>query len=86
MEAQPMSSRDLYNILHRKPFAPFRVFVKDGRSFDVRQETHAIVGDEVFLVGIPSLEVPGWVPHCAEHIDLDLIDRVEELTTPTTAS
>ena len=81
-----MTSRDLYNILHRKPFVPFRVFVKDGRSFDVRQETHALVGEQVFLVGVPSLEIPGWLPESAEHIDLDLIDRVEELTPPAAAA
>ncbi len=77
-----MTQVDLRSILRRQPFVPFRVRLKDGRLFDVRQETHAIVGERVLVVGVPSLEIPGWLPDCAEHIDLDLIDRVEELTPP----
>jgi hypothetical protein len=65
---------ELYHILHRKPFQPFRVHVKDGRVYDIRHEHLAVVGRTYLSIGIP---VPNQEDPFADYIDtVDLSDIV----------
>jgi hypothetical protein len=78
----PVTAEELFRLVHHEPFQPFRIYLQDGRSFDVRYPHLAAPGVEYFDLGIP---VPGdpdpfycdhveylYVPHIT---DVELIDR-----------
>jgi hypothetical protein len=78
---------ELFRILHRQPFQPFRVHLKDGRCYDVRYQNLAIVGKTFFLIGIPMPDQAEPFYDYMEHVNLVDIDRVEllEATAPPVA-
>jgi hypothetical protein len=65
-----MQAEQLREHLYRQPFRPFRVRVSDGRSFDIRFPDLNLVGESVFVIGIPAPDDPlprfydrqAWVP------------------------
>lgn len=77
-----IQAEELYHTLHRKPFQPFRVHLKDGKFHDIRYEHLGIVGQTFFVIGIPAPYPPDdpW-PLYDYLVILDLtdIDRVEPL-------
>jgi hypothetical protein len=80
-----MTAEELHQTLHRKPFKPFRVYLKDGRTYDIRFPEINIVAQAAFSIGIPE---PGADPF-ADHFDtvsIQMVDRVEGLAAETTAS
>jgi hypothetical protein len=71
---------DLYRTLHRKPFQPFRVYLTDGRIFDIRYQRNNVVGTTFFVIGIPSRRDPEFIADRSIRVPLELIDRVEDLS------
>ena len=78
-----MQPERLRELLRQRPFRPFRVRLKDGQSHDIRYPDLHLVGESVFIIGIPA---PGdlnprfydrqvWVP-------LSLIDGIDSLPEP----
>ncbi len=67
----------------REPFRPFRVRLRDGRSYDIRHPNLGLVGESIFIIGIPEPNDPDpgsydrkvWVP-------LTQIDGIEPLPEP----
>jgi hypothetical protein len=72
---------DLYQTLHRKPFQPFRVFLKDGRIFDIHYERNNVVSADYFVIGIPSKDDPSFVAERTVRVPLELVDRVEDISS-----
>ena len=62
-----IDAMDLYRILHRKPFQPIRVYLTDGRSYDIRYERNNVVGTNFFAIGIPTLEDPEFIAELHRH-------------------
>jgi hypothetical protein len=84
LEGRPMLDPvELYKLFHKQPFQPTRVFVKDGRIFDIPHERMAVVGDTYFAIGVPAYNEP--YPICAFLVNVPLkdIERVEHI--PVTA-
>ncbi|HEV3238432.1 MAG TPA: hypothetical protein VGZ25_15705 [Gemmataceae bacterium] len=80
-----MTAEELYQTLHRKPFMPFRVHLKDGRTYDIRFPELNMVTQIAFIIGIPE---PGPDPF-ADHFDrvpIQIVDRVERLPAEITAA
>jgi hypothetical protein len=75
-----MTKADLDQALQRQPFIPFRVWLKDGRLFEIRRRSHALLGPTVIIIGIMVPGSSDALPLYAEHIDLDLITRLEDLS------
>ena len=81
-----MTSEELRQHQNRKPFQPFRVHLKDGRSFDIHYPELNLVGESVFIIGIPAPDDPNprfydrqvWVPLK----EIDGIDHLPEPATP----
>ncbi len=48
-----MRPEDILNLLHTKPFEPFRLYLSDGAAFEVRHPELAMVGRSTVLIGIP---------------------------------
>jgi len=78
----PVTAEELFRLVHHEPFQPFRIYLQDGRSFDVRYPHLASAGVEFFDLGIP---VPGdsdpflcddveylYLPHIT---DVEMIDQ-----------
>jgi hypothetical protein len=45
---------ELQQLLRRQPFAPFRIYMADGSSYDVRRMEMCMVGLATATVGFPS--------------------------------
>jgi hypothetical protein len=54
----------LYNFLATQPFQPVRVYLRDGRTYDIRFRQLAIVGVTWLDIGLPAPgEPPGPLSH-----------------------
>lgn len=60
-----MAPQELWDILHRQPFQPFRVHLRDGRTYDIRFKELAIVMMNAFDIGIP---VPGETEPLCDYV------------------
>ena len=76
-----MSPQELYEILHRQPFLPFRIHLADGRSFDVPHPEFVLVTARTAVVGVyPTTHRNGRAyPDYAETIALSHIMSMEPL-------
>jgi hypothetical protein len=70
----------LQQLIHSRPFVPFRLHLIDGRTFDVPFRGMTLLGRDFIKVGIPLTEGPHPICDHTEFLPLRLIDRVEELT------
>jgi hypothetical protein len=62
------------------PFRPFRVCLTDGRHFDIHDPVWNLVGEGIFLIGLPPQDDPrSRYPDRHEWVPYHLIDRVELL-------
>jgi hypothetical protein len=78
-----MRAEELLQLVHHRPFRPFRVHLKDGRTAEVLYPHLAMVGVEFFDLGIPTPEDPE--PFICERIEsyyLPHIERIELLDQP----
>jgi hypothetical protein len=51
-----MNPEQLREQLVRRPFQPFRVRLKDGRTFDILHPNLGFATESVFIIGIPALD------------------------------
>ena len=51
-------AQDLLEWLDAKPFAPFRLFLSDGRTFDIRDPNRVWPGRQTAVVGLPAADDP----------------------------
>jgi hypothetical protein len=75
-----MKPEQLRERLYHEPFTPFRVRLKDGRHYDILQPDLHLVGESVFIIGIPAPDDPN--PRFydrTEWVRLNLIDSLESL-------
>lgn len=82
-----ITPQDMRRRILAHPFLPFRVYLTDGRHFDVHDPTWNVVGEPVFLIGVAPQDEPGSrFPDRHEWIPYRLIDKVEALPSQTAAS
>jgi hypothetical protein len=70
--------------LKQTPFQPFRVFVRDGRIYNVIHPRMTLLARTYINIGIPALDLRPPLCDHTEHVRLADIDRVEPL--PETAT
>jgi hypothetical protein len=82
-----MDPIELYDLLHKRPFQPFRIHVKDGRVYDVRFPEMNMVGVSWVLIGVlaPGDTDPDPIPDHTDKVPLSWITKVEPWP-PTVAS
>jgi hypothetical protein len=73
-----MRTEDLAEHLREQPFQPFRIYLSDGKTFDVRHPDMCLVSRSTAYVGIPDPRIRGAAMRVA-HISLIHITRVEPL-------
>jgi hypothetical protein len=77
-----MRAEDLLELLRARPFKPFRLYVTDGRTYDVRHPDQALVLRSRVILPLPAGSA---VPEGSEHLALIHIIRAEEIS-PSPAS
>jgi hypothetical protein len=82
-----MDRETLQEWLKRKPFQPVRVYVADGRIYDIRYPFTYLLAYTHIKIGIPAPDLPPGVSDHGEYIALKDITRVEPLDSdPVSAS
>ena len=76
-----MNLQDMQDALHRRPFAPFRVFISDGATYNVRHPELCVPGCRSVFIGITESPEPVYDRYAI--VDLIHITRLEPLETPT---
>jgi hypothetical protein len=76
----------LLELLRRQPFAPFRVYLVDGRQFDILYPQLNIAGRTLFTIGVPDPKEPDAYAEYFIDVDYPQIRQLELLSaTPATA-
>ena len=75
-----MKPQELYHMLHKRAFEPFRIHLTDGRVFDIRYPALNLVGVSYLIIGIPVPNDPDPVADQFIKVPLSLFDRVEPLS------
>jgi hypothetical protein len=73
---------ELYRLVHQQPFRPLRVYVHDGRTFDLHYSHLVMVLRNHVNIGIPMPNQADPFYDYMESVDLADIDRVEPLDAP----
>jgi len=82
-----MRPEDLYRMLHQRPFQPFRLYLTDGRVFDIRYPKINLVGVSYMIIGVPVPNDPDPIADHSVKVPLSLVSRAEPLSeTPAEAS
>lgn len=81
-----MQREELREWLKREPFQPFRVYLADGRTYDVRYPRMNLLAQTFIKIGIPTQNStnPILCDH-TEYVRLDEIIRLEPLTNAVSA-
>jgi hypothetical protein len=79
-----MSPHDLRTVARHRPFQPFRLFVSDGSSYDVRHPELLMLGLRSVVVGLTADPNQDMYERFAT-VDLVHVTRIEplELAKPT---
>jgi hypothetical protein len=84
-----MRRHEIIDARQTKPFHPFRIYVSDGSTFDVRHPEMLMVTEHSVVVGLAGNGRSGTstpeYPAIERHTVVDLlhITRIEEIDTPS---
>ena len=73
-----MRAEHLQKLLRQQPFRPFRIYMSDGATFDVRHQDMCLIGRSALYVVIPDARQP-WMYDRLAHCALIHITRIEPL-------
>lgn len=76
-----MNADELRDLLHREPFAPFRIFMTDGNTYDIRHPEMAMPTRSTVHVGIEEEDGRGIADEVV-YLSLGHIVRIEHLEDP----
>ncbi len=71
-----MRLEEVYQLLHPQPFQPVRIFVKDGRTFDIPSRDMVVVGKTYLAIGIQATNASAGIIAYSVRVPLDDILRV----------
>ncbi len=74
-----MERDKLRQLLKQEPFQPFRLYVKDGRTYEICHPRMNLLAETYINIGIPSPDLRPPICDHTEHVRLSQIDRVEML-------
>jgi hypothetical protein len=77
-----MSPNDLFDVLHRRPFEPFRIEVSDGSTYEVRHPELVMVGLGSISIGIPATGQPKPIYEHVETVSLGHVVKLIPLAGP----
>jgi hypothetical protein len=74
-----MRSEDILEMMRPKPFEPFRIYMSDGATFDIRHPDMAIVQRSKVTVAVPGPEGPDGPAERTVNCALIHITRTEHV-------
>lgn len=74
-----MLPHELRGYFESRPFRPLRIYLRDGRTFDVRFRELVIVGHDYLALGIPAPLERDAIYDAVEHVQLEDIDHIDRL-------
>jgi hypothetical protein len=78
-----MGPAEMRELLRKRPFEPFRLYVDDGRVFDIKYPHLNLVTDLRMVIGVPDPNDPApWMAEHGVHLGWSVITKVEPLTAP----
>jgi hypothetical protein len=77
-----MQPDELYHLLEPRPFRPVRVYLTDGRTYDIPRRDMAVVGMTYLDIGLQAHGYPEGICASVVTIGLKEISRVERLSAP----
>jgi hypothetical protein len=81
-----MDPMDLYKRVHRNPFQPVRIHVKDGRAIDITARLMAVVTRDYIDIGVQAPGEPEGICAKVIHVPLSEVSRVEDIGASAAAS
>jgi hypothetical protein len=69
----------VYHLLATQPFQPVRIFLKDGRTYDIAFRQLAVVGATWLDIGLLAPGEPQPIYDTVVTVPLKEIDRIERL-------
>lgn len=72
-----MAPQDVHKKLNADPFSPFRVFLSDGRTYDVMERGHAYMLPTEFIIGLDADD--SGFPRRADYVSPNHVVSVEPL-------
>jgi hypothetical protein len=83
MTVQP---EQIYRTLQQQPFRPMRVFLKDGRTYDIPLRELAVVGVTYLDIGIQSADAAPGIAAGIVTVTPEEIVRIEPMTSASVSS
>jgi hypothetical protein len=80
-----MPPRELAQALSRRPFVPFRLYITDGTTYEIRHPELLMVFPGSAVVGLPGAAYPFPLLDRFEIVDLLHVVRLEPLDTSKAA-
>ncbi len=77
-----VQAQEIRQLLRQRPFQPFRVYLTDGRVFEIRYPDINLLGESFFSIGIPEPNVPDPFGEYSVLVEVEDVQRVE-LINPT---
>jgi hypothetical protein len=77
-----VQAEDLRRWQRQTPFRPFRLFLTDGQSYEVRHPEVLLVTKRYASIGLPVAGTPDDIPERVAEIDLFHVVGVEPLEVP----
>ncbi len=79
-----MRPQDFFDLLRRRPFVPFGIFARDGRTFDARHPDQALVLSTRVILPMPTASEE--IAERSEHLALVHVIWLEELAAGSSPS
>lgn len=75
-----MTAEEMWVLLKKEPFQPLRVYLDDGRLFEIPHPSLTLVSSTTFAIGIPANDLPLRAREVV-FVGWPSIQRVETLPT-----
>ena len=75
-----MDRAELQRLLQQRPFQPFRLVLRDGRVYEVRNPRMNLLAESFIKIGIPHASLPEPVCDHTEYVRLLEIAYTEPLS------
>jgi hypothetical protein len=79
-----MTTEELQGLVRKRPFVPFRIYVSEGASFEIRHPELLMVGKDSAFIGLTTNPMQTTYDRWTM-VDLLHIIRVEPIQAATTA-
>ncbi len=77
-----MNRETLQCLLRQRPFQPFRVILRDGRTFEIKYPRMNLLAESFIKIGIPDETGPKPLCDHTEYVRLEEIAQTELLPAP----